>query len=166
MGPLPVMFIVAGLLGGYTVHGWDVRQGLGAPHGLSGDSADLLVPFVFLLWWATADTGAIDVPYAIGIRTGGRNGGDIPFHLSPSGLQFAAGNIEACPAILEFDPATLVLTAYGRKRRHRTRRPAARHPLPVPVHVDLTNTSRGYCASRNPRRLAMTSFMISSVPPP
>jgi uncharacterized protein (TIGR03083 family) len=114
MGPLPAMFIVEGVLGGYTVHGWDVRQGLGAPHGLSGDAADLLVPFVYLLWWATADTAAIDVPYAIGIRTGGRNGGDIRFDVSATGLQFAAGDIDACPAILEFDPATLVLTAYGR----------------------------------------------------
>ena len=28
----------------------------GAPHAIAGDAADLLVPFVFLLWWATADT--------------------------------------------------------------------------------------------------------------
>jgi uncharacterized protein (TIGR03083 family) len=114
MGPLPAMIIAAGMLGGSTVHGWDVRQGLDAPHAIAGDAADLLVPFVFLLWWATADTSAVDVPYAIGIRTTGHNGGDTRFDVTNEGLQFAPGNIDTLPAILEFDPATLVLTAYNR----------------------------------------------------
>ena len=114
MGPLPAMIIAAGLLGGYTVHGWDVRQGLGAPHAIAGDAADLLIPFVFLLWWATADTSAVDVPYAIGIRTTGHNGGDTRFDITYSGLEFSRGDINTCPAILEFDPASLLLTANNR----------------------------------------------------
>jgi uncharacterized protein (TIGR03083 family) len=114
MGPLPAMIIAAGLLGGSTVHGWDVRQGLGAPHAIAGDAADLLVPFVFLLWWATADTASVEAPYAIGIRTTGHNGGDTRFDVTTTGLQFAPANIDDCPAILEFDPATLILTAYNR----------------------------------------------------
>jgi uncharacterized protein (TIGR03083 family) len=114
MGPLPAMIIAAGLLAGYTVHGWDVRQGLGAPHAIAGDAADLLVPFVFLLWWATADTSDVDVPYAIGIRTTGHNGGDTRFDISDSGVTFSPANINACPAILEFDPASLLLTAHNR----------------------------------------------------
>jgi uncharacterized protein (TIGR03083 family) len=114
LGPLPAMIIVEGLLGGYTVHGWDVRQGLGAPHAIAGDAADLLVPFVFLLWQATADTASVDAPYAIGIRTTGRNGGDTRFDVSNEGLRFASAEIDECPVIVEFDPATLVLTAYGR----------------------------------------------------
>ena len=81
---------------------------------MAGDAADLLVPFVYLLWWATADTARVDVPYAIGIRTTGRNGGDTRFDVTNEGLQFASANIDSCPAILEFDPATLVLTAYNR----------------------------------------------------
>lgn len=114
LGPLPAMVIVEGLLGGYTVHGWDVREGLGAPHAIAGDAADLLVPFVFLLWQATADTAAVDSPYAIGIRTTGQNGGDTRFDVSDAGLRFAPGDVDDCPAILEFDAATLVLAAYGR----------------------------------------------------
>lgn len=114
MGPLPAMIIAAGMLGGYTVHGWDVRQGLGEPHAIAGDAADLLVPFVFLLWWATADTTLVDTPFAIGIRTSGHNGGDTRFDVTKEGVQFASADIETCPAILEFDPATLVLTAYNR----------------------------------------------------
>ena len=82
LGPLPAMIIAEGLLGGYTVHGWDVRQGLGAPHAIAGDAADLLVPFVYLLWRATADTASVDSPYAIGIRTTGQNGGDTRFDVS------------------------------------------------------------------------------------
>jgi uncharacterized protein (TIGR03083 family) len=114
MGPLPAMVIVEGLLGGYTVHGWDVRQGLGMHHAIAGDAADLLVPFVYLLWSATADTTSVDSPYAIGIRTTGQNGGDTRFDVSEKGLRFEPGDVDECPAILEFDPATLVLTAYGR----------------------------------------------------
>jgi uncharacterized protein (TIGR03083 family) len=114
MGPLPAMIIAVGLLGGYAVHGWDVRQGLGAPHAITGDAADLLVPFVFLLWRATADTSSVKAPYAIGIRTTGHNGGDTRFDVTDGGLRFAPANIDNCAAILDFDPATLLLTAYGR----------------------------------------------------
>ena len=114
MGPLPAMIIAAGMLGGSTVHGWDIREGLGAPHAIAGDAADLLVPFVSLLWWATADTSSVDVPYAIGIRTTGHNGGDTRFDVTNAGLSFESAAIDSCPAVLEFDPATLVLTAYNR----------------------------------------------------
>jgi len=114
MDPLPAKFVAAGMLGGSVVHAWDVREGIGAPHAIAGDAADLLVPFVYLLWWATADTSSVDAPYAVGIRTTGPNGGDTRFDVSREGLQFAATEIDACGAILELDPATLVLTAYNR----------------------------------------------------
>ncbi len=114
LGPLPAMIVAIGLLGGYTVHGWDVRQGVGGPHALAGDSADLLVPFVFVLMRATADTTALDEEYAVGIRTTGRNGGDTRVDVTRAGLHIAPRAIEDCAAILELDPATLVLTAYGR----------------------------------------------------
>ena len=114
MDPVPAMFVAAGMLGGSVVHAWDVREGIGAPHAIAGDAADLLVPFVFLLWWATADTSSVDAPYAIGIRTTGHNGGETRFDVTRDGLRFASADIETCAAILEFDPATLVLTAYNR----------------------------------------------------
>jgi uncharacterized protein (TIGR03083 family) len=114
LGPLPAMIVVVGLLGGYTVHCWDVRHGLGGPEGIASDAADLLVPFVFLLWQATADTGNVDAPYTIGIRTTGPNGGDTRFDISNNGLRFTRASIDECLATLELDPATLVLTAYNR----------------------------------------------------
>jgi uncharacterized protein (TIGR03083 family) len=114
LGPLPAMFIAAGLLGGATVHGWDVQQGLGTRHAIAGDAADLLVPLVFVLWSVTADASSVTRPYAIGVRTTGHNGGDTRFDVSDQGLRVVIGDIDDCEAVLEFDPATLVLTGYGR----------------------------------------------------
>jgi hypothetical protein len=42
---------------------------------------------------------------------------DVVGHLadvSSDGVQFSPGNIDDCDAVLEFDPATLVLTGYAR----------------------------------------------------
>ena len=39
----------------YGVHSWDVRQGTGRAHGLSGEAADLLTPFMFVLWQYTTN---------------------------------------------------------------------------------------------------------------
>lgn len=114
MGPVPAMFYAEFQLVDYAVHAWDIRQGIGEPHGLDGDSADLLVPLIFILWQATADTSEVAAPYAVGIRTSGRNGGDVRMDVSSDGVQFAPGDIGGCDAILEFDPATFVLTGYAR----------------------------------------------------
>src|ERR1700730_1033862 len=114
MGPLPAMFYPMFQIVDYAVHGWDIREGMGKPHAMSGDAADLLVPVIFVLWSATADVSAVDRPYAVGIRTTGHNGGDMCADVSSDGVQFSPGNIDDCDAVLEFDPATLVLTGYAR----------------------------------------------------
>ncbi|HZQ27615.1 MAG TPA: maleylpyruvate isomerase N-terminal domain-containing protein [Acidimicrobiales bacterium] len=116
MGPLPAMFYPIFQLVDYTVHSWDIRQGQGqgGPHGITGDAADLLVPLIFILWGATADTSAVTAPYSVGIRVSGVNGGDTRADVTSEGVQFTPGSIDDCPATLEFDPATLTLVAYGR----------------------------------------------------
>lgn len=114
MGPLPAMFYPVFQLVDYAVHAWDIRQGIGDPHAMSGDAADLLVPLIFILWQATADVSGVSEPYTIGVHTTGRNGGDTRIDVSSDGVQFEPGDIEDCDAILEFDPATLVLTGYAR----------------------------------------------------
>jgi uncharacterized protein (TIGR03083 family) len=114
MPPLPAMFYPEFQLVDYAVHGWDIREGVGEPHGLAGDTADLLVPLIFILWQATADVSAVDQPFSVGVRTSGRNGGEVRVDVSSDGLQFAPGDIDGLPAVLEFDPATLVLTGYAR----------------------------------------------------
>jgi uncharacterized protein (TIGR03083 family) len=114
MGPLPAMFYPIFQLVDYAVHSWDIREGSGAPHALDGDAADLLVPVIYILWHYTADTSGVTAPHAVGLRVSGNNAGDTRAEVSSAGVEFAPGNIDDCAAILEFDPATLVLTGYAR----------------------------------------------------
>jgi uncharacterized protein (TIGR03083 family) len=114
MGPLPAFFYPIFQLVDYALHNWDIREGRGINHGLSGDSADLLVPLNFILWSATHNCGPDTQPCEIGIRVSGRNGGDTKMSVSPDGVTFEPADIGNCAAILEFDPATLILTAYQR----------------------------------------------------
>jgi hypothetical protein len=39
---------------------------------------------------------------------------DVRFDVSPGGVQYGPGDVGDLPAVIEFDPATLVLTGYGR----------------------------------------------------
>lgn len=111
MGPLPSFFYPAFQLMDYAVHSWDVRQGTGRAHGLSGDAADLLTPFMFVLWKYTT---ASSEPCEIGIRiASGHNAGDTRVSVSPDGMDYAAGDISGLTT-LEFDPGSFVLTAFGR----------------------------------------------------
>jgi hypothetical protein len=54
MGPVPAYFYAAGQLMDYAVHSWDVREGMDIYHAMDGEAADLLVPFMFVLWVLTA----------------------------------------------------------------------------------------------------------------
>src|SRR6476619_7350656 len=98
MGPVPAFFYAAGQLMDYGVHSWDIRETSGRGHALSGEAADLLVPFMF----------------TIGVRVGGQNAGDYRVSVSGDGLTYETGEIESLPAYLEFDAASLVLRAFGR----------------------------------------------------
>jgi uncharacterized protein (TIGR03083 family) len=115
MGPLPAFFYPIFQLVDYAVHGWDIRQGTGRPHAMSAVTADLLVPLNFVLWSATVRAGTHGEPAEIGIRvTSGANAGEHKVTMGPDGVAFEPGPVENLPAVLEFDPASLVLTAYGR----------------------------------------------------
>lgn len=116
MGPLPAFFYPTFQLMDYAVHSWDIRQGTGRAHGLDGDAADLLVPFMFILWQATTsppsdDSGAAE----IGVRvTSGQNAGAWRISVGPEGMAYQPGDVSDVPAVLEFDPGSMVLTAFGR----------------------------------------------------
>ncbi|HEY3082264.1 MAG TPA: maleylpyruvate isomerase family mycothiol-dependent enzyme [Chloroflexota bacterium] len=117
MGPVPAFMYPAFQLMDYSVHGWDIREGMKAAHGLSGDSADFLLPFMFILWQATTDLGRAEgLSRPIGIRVSGRNGGTWRISVTPSGYSYEPGPLDDLAAVLEFDPASLVLTAFGRIR--------------------------------------------------
>jgi hypothetical protein len=115
MGPLPAFFYPAFRLMDYAVHSWDIRQGTGRAHGLSGDAADFLVRFMFIVWQATADVPSETAPRSIGVRVGsGHNAGAWRIDVGPSGLAYAPGVLDELPAVLDFDPGSFVLTAFGR----------------------------------------------------
>jgi uncharacterized protein (TIGR03083 family) len=114
MGPLPSFFYPAFQLMDYGVHSWDVRQGTGRAHGLSGEAADLLTPFMFVLWQYTTNPVTPDDACEIGIRiTSGSNAGDTRISLTEEGFSYAAGDADDL-TVLEFDPGSFVLTAFGR----------------------------------------------------
>ncbi|MBV9381955.1 MAG: maleylpyruvate isomerase N-terminal domain-containing protein [Streptosporangiaceae bacterium] len=114
MGPLPAFFYPVFQLMDYGVHGWDIRQGTGRAHGLAADTADLLVPFMFILWQATAEVSAGTEPVNVGIRISGRNACDYLVSVSSEGLEYTPEDVSGLPAVIEFDPGSLVLTAFGR----------------------------------------------------
>jgi uncharacterized protein (TIGR03083 family) len=114
MGPVPAFFYAAGQLMDYGVHSWDIREGTGRHHALSGDAADLLVPFMFWIWQGTVTPGSVTEPFTIGIRVTGRNGGDFRLSFGPDGMTYEAGDVESLPARLEFDASSMVLCTYGR----------------------------------------------------
>jgi uncharacterized protein (TIGR03083 family) len=115
MGPLPAFFYPDFQLVDNAVHSWDIREGSGQPHALEGRSADLLVPLCFVLWSATAKVGPDTQSREIGVRiTSGENAGDTRIAVSPEGLSYSTDPIDDVPTVIEFDPASFVLTAYGR----------------------------------------------------
>ena len=113
MGPLPAFFYPAFQLMDYGVHSWDARQGTGRAHGLDGQAADLLAPFMFVLWkYTTAGSGAD--PFEMGIRiTSGPNAGDTRVSIG-EGMDYEPGSVDDLDTVLEFDPGSFVLTAFGR----------------------------------------------------
>ena len=97
----------------YTVHTWDIRQGSGRSHAMDGDAADLLVPFCFIVWQSTAECESVE-PFTIGLRITGNNGGETRASVTADGIAFEPGDVSDLPLVLDFDPASFVLTAMGR----------------------------------------------------
>jgi hypothetical protein len=115
MGPLPAFFYPAFQLMDYGVHSWDIRQGTGRAHGLAGDAADLLAPFMMVLWSATTAVEPGTEPFDVGVRvTSGPNAADYRVRVGPDAFAYEPGTVDDLPVVFEFDPASLVLTAFGR----------------------------------------------------
>lgn len=115
MGPLPAFFYPVFQLVDYTVHSWDIREGTGRPHAMDSRSADLLVPLCFVLWQATHRATPDADPVDLGIRiTSGENAGPTKISVGPEGLTMSPEPVDGLGAVIDFDPASFVLTAYGR----------------------------------------------------
>ena len=138
MGPLPAFFYPAFQLMDYGVHSWDVRQGTGRAHGLSGEAADLLTPFMFVLWQYTTNPVTPDDACEIGIRiTSGPNAGDTRVSLTEEGFSYAAGD-DRRPDRPRVRPGQLrAHRVRPQQLRHDPRRPGRRRPLPEHLLQDL-----------------------------
>lgn len=112
MGPIPAGFYPIFQVVDYTIHAWDIREGTGHGHGMAADAADLLVPLCFLVWQNTCDVTGVQ-PFTLAVRiTSGPNAGTTRVDVTSDGLTLSPG--ADAPDAIEFDPATFVLTAYGR----------------------------------------------------
>lgn len=117
MGPVPPSFYPAFQLMDYGVHSWDIREALRRTNGLSADVADFLVPFMFILMLGTHDAEHTpDLPHPVGFRVSGRNGGTWKVTVSAGTFQFEPASVDGVPTVFEFDPASFVLTSFGRTR--------------------------------------------------
>ncbi|MFE7226223.1 maleylpyruvate isomerase family mycothiol-dependent enzyme [Nocardioides sp. NPDC057577] len=115
MGQLPAAFYPVFALVDYTLHSWDIREGLGRPHALAADSADMLIPLCNILWANTVARTPAEKPIEVGINiTSGAHAGGIRMTLGAEGLQQEPGSLEGVETVIDFDPASFVLTAYGR----------------------------------------------------
>ena len=114
MGSVPAFIYAAGQLMDYGVHTWDIKQGTGSAHGISGDAADLLVPFMFIIWQSTVKPTADRTPFTIGVRVSGRNAGEYRMSVSDQGLAYEQGSVADLPTVIDFDAGSLVLTTFGR----------------------------------------------------
>jgi uncharacterized protein (TIGR03083 family) len=114
MGPVPAFIYAAGQLMDYTVHSWDIRQGTGRAHGLPADAADLLVPFMFIIWQSTVRADADPSPLSLGITVSGRNAGSYRISVADKAMTYEPGDVADLPAVIDFDPGSMVLTAFGR----------------------------------------------------
>jgi len=114
MGTVPAFIYAAGQLMDYGVHTWDIKEGTGSAHGISGDAADLLVPFMFIIWQSTVKPDADLTPFTIGVTVSGRNAGSYRVSIGADGMTYEPGSVDDLPAVIDFDAGSLVLTTFGR----------------------------------------------------
>jgi uncharacterized protein (TIGR03083 family) len=114
MGSVPAFIYAAGQLMDYGVHTWDIKEGTGQAHGISGDVADLLVPFMFIIWQSTIKPDADLSPFTVGVTVSGRNAGSYRVSIGPDGMTYEPGEVGDLPAVIDFDAGSLVLTTFGR----------------------------------------------------
>ena len=114
MGSVPAFIYAAGQLMDYGVHTWDIKEGSGQAHGISGDAADLLVPFMFIIWQSTIKPDADLTPFTIGITVSGRNAGTYRVTITGEGMTYEPGPVDDLPSVIDFDAGSLVLTTFGR----------------------------------------------------
>ena len=114
MGSVPAFIYAAGQLMDYGVHTWDIKQGTGNAHGISGDAADPAGAVHVHHLAVHRQAGRRPTPFTIGVRVSGRNAGEYRMSVSDQGLAYEPGSVADLPTVLDFDAGSLVLTTFGR----------------------------------------------------
>ena len=115
MGPLPTMIYPAFQLIDYSVHGWDIRAGLGDMQPLSDEAANALMPYMFIVLQVTVDAEqAKGFDATWGVRVSGDQGGSWKLQLKDGKLTYEEARVAGLPVVFNFDPNDWVLTAYQR----------------------------------------------------
>jgi len=114
MGPLPACFYPVFQLVDYAIHNWDIRRGARHSQVLPADVADLLAPVCFVLWNYTVDLTPYTHPMDIGVRLFGRETTTTAIAVRPEGVTVTPGDISNVDTVINFDPGSFVLTAFGR----------------------------------------------------
>ena len=116
MGPVPAFIYIGFQLIDYTVHGWDIRAGLGLTTPLPSDQAGALVPFMLhVLLPSTIDPAASAGFVATwGVRVSGDQGGSWRLSLDGGKLSASEDSVSGLPVVFNFDPSDFVLTCFQR----------------------------------------------------
>jgi hypothetical protein len=70
---------------------------------------------MFIVWQSTTTVAESAEPFTLGVRVlTGPSAGDYRVAVAPEGMKYEAGAIDDLKCVLEFDPSSFVLTAFGR----------------------------------------------------
>jgi uncharacterized protein (TIGR03083 family) len=117
MGPLPAYFFAAFQLLDYSVHGWDIKVGLGRDEPLSDAAAVTLIPFMLIVIQYTVDAQrAADLKTKFGIEITGPGGGTWCVGVAGAAVSIEEGTTEDCPTVFSFTPSEFSLNTYQRVR--------------------------------------------------
>jgi uncharacterized protein (TIGR03083 family) len=117
MGPLPACFYAGFQLIDYSIHGWDIKAGLGRDEPLSDAAATTLIPFMLIVTQYTVDAErSRDLKCSFGIEISGPGGGAWCVAIDGTTVNISEGSTEGCDPVFEYAPSEFVLTTYQRKR--------------------------------------------------
>jgi uncharacterized protein (TIGR03083 family) len=117
MGPLPAYFFAAFQLLDYSVHGWDIKSGLGRDEPLSDAAAVTLIPFMWIVVQYTVDAErAADLKTKFGVEITGPGGGKWCVGVEGTAVSLEEGTTEGCPTVFTFTPSEFALNTYQRVR--------------------------------------------------
>jgi uncharacterized protein (TIGR03083 family) len=113
-GPMPVFMFAIFQLVDYGVHGWDMREATGVRHAMDGATADLLSMLAIGLVPSMVHTDE-DLEIGLQITSGPNDGGHTVSTGGPGNAASVSPGIDPdVAATIECDPASMILTWYGR----------------------------------------------------